>query len=58
MVTRGWKTKKVTQDDFASFGVIPKAPRFFQRAEGSPVNPEWKDLAKDWQNLYKPERTV
>ena len=22
------------------------------------VNPEWKDLAKDWQNLYKPERTV
>jgi putative endonuclease len=22
------------------------------------VNPEWKDLAKDWQSLYKPQRTV
>ena len=22
------------------------------------MNPRWVDLAKDWQNLYKPERSV
>ena|ERR1700758_3980761 len=22
------------------------------------MNPKWKDLARDWQNLYKPESTA
>ena len=28
----------------------PEAPRFVQR-----MNPRWDDLAKDWENVYKPE---
>ncbi len=24
----------------------------------TPMNPKWEDLARDWQNLFKPERAV